>query len=691
MLVNYVFCLDDANKSGYEDVGQYLRDRSRSVNQSVLAKAMQEGGGQLHQSNIVVHGPPGAGKTSVMQLIAGLPPLQKEKQSATNIMEKTVRAVRINKLKSFEVVEDDQLIQMLAEEIKSQQSVKKQEDQIILHPDENVSTKQPTIQTPCSNISSEGSGTLASSTSVSFESTSGKSKVMKKLLELLKVSKPSSSMFNSQWFHLIDSGGQPQFSDILPLVYSSPSLLHIVVIRLTEQLEDKPKVLFYTKGGNTYSFPEHLSLTNHEIIIRTCEIASSTATDKFTPLVLIVATHKDLLGEHCEAKVKQIDQGLAHVQSEFKDVLICKSRGEIVFAINAIAEGKERELYIQQLQKVITMHCTKSATQTGVPLRWLGYYLDLGESNGVVRMSECYKKGKLLKLNDDDVRKVLMFLKHAALILYFPKDVPNLIMTTMDPFISPLSNLVKESFIVQELSPHGGCERLREKGLFNRDFLRKVLGDCETSSLTENEFIDILLCLKIAVSVGNEEYFLPSALSLKPFPESTFEMTSNPLAFTWDGKILPHGFFFTIVVELLGKPLDRDRSYSFELRTDVPQWRGEIQFTEVNGKIPGVIKLTNQKRWIQLSYSDDNIYCADVRKVVHCAIQRSIQRFQHTGIGNPDINHLCSQCEKKDHYCLVAADNNKATCFITKTKTCVLTDNMLCWMKGIIMHEHCIA
>ena len=63
----------------------------------------------------------------------------------------------------------------------------------------------------------------------------------------------------------------------------------------------------------------------------------------------------------------------------------------------------------------------------------------------------------------------------------------------------------------------------------------------------------------------------------------------------------------------------------------------------------------------------------------------------HTGIGNPDINHLCSQCEKKDHYCLVAADNNKATCSITKTKTCVLTDNMLCWMKGIIMHEHCIA
>ena len=47
--------------------------------------------------------------------------------------------------------------------------------------------------------------------------------------------KPSNKIFDVDWIHLIDSGGQPQFLDILPLLFRTESL-HIVVTRLDQSL-----------------------------------------------------------------------------------------------------------------------------------------------------------------------------------------------------------------------------------------------------------------------------------------------------------------------------------------------------------------------------------------------------------------------------------------------------------------------
>ena len=55
---------------------------SHDSQQEAFIKAMSEGGGNLSQSNIVMHGPPGAGKTSLKRVILGQPPLPKEEQNS---------------------------------------------------------------------------------------------------------------------------------------------------------------------------------------------------------------------------------------------------------------------------------------------------------------------------------------------------------------------------------------------------------------------------------------------------------------------------------------------------------------------------------------------------------------------------------------------------------------------------------
>ena len=69
------------------------RDPLPEEDDAEYAKAMAEGAGDLEHLNIVLHGPPGSGKSSFKRAILGQDPLPKEEQNSTDIMENAVRAV----------------------------------------------------------------------------------------------------------------------------------------------------------------------------------------------------------------------------------------------------------------------------------------------------------------------------------------------------------------------------------------------------------------------------------------------------------------------------------------------------------------------------------------------------------------------------------------------------------------------
>ena len=89
-----------------------------------LIRAMKEGGGKLNPCTITLHGPPGVGKTSLKRVILGQPPLPKEEQNSTNIMENPARAMSTNRLATaggqlLKEVDKEELIKMLAETVES--------------------------------------------------------------------------------------------------------------------------------------------------------------------------------------------------------------------------------------------------------------------------------------------------------------------------------------------------------------------------------------------------------------------------------------------------------------------------------------------------------------------------------------------------------------------------------------------
>ena len=135
-------------------------------------------------------------------------------------------------------------------------------------------------------------------------------------------------------------------------------------------------------------------------------------------------------------------------------------------------------------------------------------------------------------MGEREVKEALKYFHKVALLLYYPDDGPDLVFTRMDPLIGRLSSLITASF--PGSSVKAPYNRLREKGLFNKAFLHTVFeGLYSNETFGDDDFLKLLDCLKIAVPIGNNDYFLPSALSLQPpVDDSPFPMNCVPLMYS---------------------------------------------------------------------------------------------------------------------------------------------------------------
>ena len=171
---------------------------------------------------------------------------------------------------------------------------------------------------------------------------------------LLKVD-PSNEVFDLEWMYLIDSGGQPQFSNILPLLFHHQSL-HIVVFRLTDELNSKPSVHYYQNGRDYYQFDEKLSLTNLEYIEQMYEIAEAAERYiDFKSSVIVIGTHRDKLpeGEKRDQILQKMNRELWQKMQKYRRYLVfqcgVEDKEEIIFSMNAvIREEKQRKEYFSE-------------------------------------------------------------------------------------------------------------------------------------------------------------------------------------------------------------------------------------------------------------------------------------------------------------------------------------------------------
>ena len=81
------------------------------------------------------------------------------------------------------------------------------------------------------------------------------------LVQLVEKSQGSKRFLELQWIHFIDSGGQPQFHEVLPAFIRNTTAT-IFVMKLSERLDEHPVIKYYDKNGQVCGKPFHHALSN---------------------------------------------------------------------------------------------------------------------------------------------------------------------------------------------------------------------------------------------------------------------------------------------------------------------------------------------------------------------------------------------------------------------------------------------
>ena len=116
--------------------------------------------------------------------------------------------------------------------------------------------------------------------------------------------------------YITDTGGQPEFQELLPILVSGPSLFFLV-FSLHLELNKKFRVEYITSHGKV-TVPYEAGLTVQEMLLQSLGTIASTSVSRMVgdkkvmiqPNIFFVATHKDLVSEE---HIHQVDITLQEV------------------------------------------------------------------------------------------------------------------------------------------------------------------------------------------------------------------------------------------------------------------------------------------------------------------------------------------------------------------------------------------
>ena len=607
---------------------------SQNIIDAAMREAMKYGSGTTNGILILMHGAPQAGKSSVKLVIEGELPL---KQNSTGVMESPVRLISTSRLriaskktgKVLSKVGDKELIKMLAAHL--HQEMKK-------------------------NVSSTEAPTDSEEDEVSMIDTTN---VLKDVAnELPGVTDDSISLFDVQWIYLVDCGGQPQFSDVVRLMFQSATL-HIVVIRLDKTLDEKPKIEYIKDGENQYDFPECLSLSSLEMIQRTCELANSDP--KRPQSVMIVGTRLD--HESREEPLDKKNERLKVLLPIYENTIVPASSQGIIFAMNAVTNVPEdRKKYTRQLQEVILEAPKLHENDITVPANWMLFDLEVqrhSTEEGILQKSVFLEVAETCYLNEEGMEEASQYFTEAGLHMHYPKVIPDLVFTSVTPVVKRLTSVISESFCFKKCLPlHEGQPQLRAGKLTKSLLVKLFKKQFDKSVFSVEKFLALLEYFHIAVEIDKNTYFLPCLLPLDDPTdkiEKCFTEKCDPLVFVTEKKsILPQGFFPGLVVEMM-------KSYPTIELQDRKQLRRSIALSTGSSTTCG-IRLVDRIWWFDVYLSGDVKYCPDILKAVEDSVKRISEHLEidyqlKQGFHCPP--ECCTECL---HPCILTDDKGGAQC-----------------------------
>ena len=490
--------------------------------------------------------------------------------------------------------------------------------------------------------------------------------------------------------YFTDTGGQPEFQEVLPALTSGPSVFFLV-FRVCDSLNENYCVEYVRKNSER-SIPYKTSFTLKEVLMQSLASISSICSyssrnDKtvviLEPKVILVGTHKDKASEeHIQQIQKELKDTIQGTDYFKKGIIEFNSPEEPVIVVN---NHSDDDADFQKIRSKIEKIAKLGSYRVSTPAPWFVLGLALRNSpESVVSMEKCLSVALECGLSDEEeVREALWFLHtKLGLLRYFGEieELSSIVICDPQLLFDKVTNLLTSSFTFAETGDVYGEERFKNVGLVSKSLIEKILA-ADDSILSCRQLLLLLEHLDIVAPIRNEanelkDYFVPSVLNHAPIASmcSSASCSIPALLVLFECGYVPKGLFGALAVQLLSNK-SSPRNVVWKLwekgiaRNTVPFFVGSehhvvtlqhcMTHLEVGIQSPPTVEASSQ-----LLNKNPEIACDHIRQTVSKCLTAAFQSLHYNLDQSFSFGFYCNcqQGEKHIAKCTTDDDPHVFTC-----------------------------
>ena len=692
---------------------------------------------------VIVEGPAGVGKTSVIYLLLGKPP-PKDRHS-TGCAERAIRVIRIGKegeewieisAKEFQEMIAE-AVPILCEQLKAKGKGMEELNRVLssLEVGERKDEGEGEGERGEEGAEEVGGGgeEVKAKENVKGEEVRKKEKaervekkvatdgkavidgVIQKLTRLVGGGKSSRRLLDMELIYLTDTGGQQPFWDLVP-IFARDTSATLFVNRLCERLDEHPRNDLYQRGKQVGP-SQRASLTTEQAF-KTMLRGLHKGEGKRSKIIA-VGTHRDLAGD-CEETLEEKNKRFAAIASpHFEKDVVFRNDGlqEIVFPVNAQAPEEDDKKEASKIRASIE----EGATQHKIPIWWFILQMILEElahklDRDVLSKDDCLHISDSLGFTEGELDAALAFFDKLNIFLYKKSILPDVVFTNPQVPIDKLSRLVKKQYHLKaaEADPTkatggamgGQWKNFRDSGILTLQCLNEFKAHYVKGIFVASDFIHLLKELLIVSPLSPTEYFFPAVLSMTPesrvngFLESCRATETAPLVVKFPTGWAPPGVYCCSVCHLQSKagwevahkpPTSPDSRGEDTPDTQLCKTsRNSITFSK-HGR-PGTVTFIDNFSFFIACVNVDTKkmdreeivkHCQAVRSELFAAVEAGLENTHHKN-SRPVPAFLCphqnKSCSTEPHSAHLSDNGQKWICSINSSVFNSLSPDQTLWL-----------
>ena len=529
---------------------------------------------------------------------------------------------------------------------------------------------------------------------------------VKHLLDMISESRGSVELLRREWLYIIDSGGQPQFHELLPTFVRHVSAVAFFV-KLNETLTTRPMIEYYSKGGVSACEPYQSSQTNLQVIQSCLQAMQTRCLVENTaecPELFFIGTHYDLESKEEPLNIKNAQLvEILHQHDIFSKHLVYSSLGDVdqlLYPVNAQMPSAADKEVVASFRQDIMEKCRKHERQ--IPIRWfvLESLLQELSQNGVIGFEKCLEVANRLGMDEVRLRASIEYLVQLNIFEFYPNVLPDVVFTTSQVLLTKVTELVEYSHLLRNSSvSHCSSEdkEFRDNGYLSVKFLgHGRFSSHFVSGLFEAKDLLTLLEDRLVVTRRDPGKFMMMAVLSELPPEKLKEHRSAiskssshvPIAVHYPGSLFPAGIFTSLVSHL---QTSSNWAILMNDRTGKPEclFKNCVDFMIDTDELNAFTTLIYTHQWIELHVQiyGDQRQANNLKKMLFDGLKHVAEVQKYSNI-TPELAFLCpheqeasnqaGECQQA-HLAIITRDKQRIRCKQNKRISYTLAEKYRIW------------